>query len=166
MIHASEQEMSQSLNSLDIRALRDADSVVFRHSEAGQPVIECIRRLAKPTPWETESRYCINVTSRIHQNFSRGVARSVKRTKAVHIEMHAQYNEKWKTIVGSLKAGDVLGLDWRMDCHTNGYLEKAGLHGDVLELVAMREGSKNTKKLLWEAGSSVCAENSARMIHL
>ena len=72
----------------------------------------------------------------------------------------AQFSACWPTIPRLLKVGDRLALHWVADCNTE-TLTDAGLHNDQLRLYVHRAGDR----LVLPIATSVCPDNSARMIH-
>lgn len=71
----------------------------------------------------------------------------------------AQYTECWPTIPRLLKVGDRLALGWVADNNTE-TLTTAGLHRDQLRLRVHR----GTRPLVFPIATSVCPDNTARMI--
>lgn len=146
------------LTSTDVKALKEADHVSFVHRENDNHEIICTKSLNKPTPWESEKRYYISIDSHIHQTYRDKYTRN-----QAHTSLH-NYDMNWRTITELLKVGDNLKLRWHVDGHTNGYMEKADLHGDYLELQINRIVGKKEKRLSFLVDSSVTPDNAARMI--
>ena len=71
----------------------------------------------------------------------------------------AQYSEVWRTLASILRKGDRLTLQWVADNNTDN-IRKANLHSDHLQLSVQRGETRLTFNLI----TSVCPENSARMI--
>lgn len=136
----------------DIKALKTCDSLVFRYSN-NQSRIEAIKEV-KNDPWETEKRYIINVNTEKCSNYIKEAT------------THIYNNTIWKTITEILKENDTIYLQWYPDAHTNQYMEKAGLHGDVLYLKIFRQGKNKNKWFTFLIDTCTCPDNSARMIKL
>lgn len=71
----------------------------------------------------------------------------------------AQFTECWPTIPRLLKVGDRLALRWVADNNTE-TLNDASLHNDQLRLHVHRDPGR----LVFPIATSVCPDNSARMI--
>jgi hypothetical protein len=71
---------------------------------------------------------------------------------------HSQ-NTHESCIIKSLREGDEVTFEFYPDCHSNGYVAKAGLHADALFLRVTR--GKN--QFRYELDQSICPDNSARM---
>ena len=137
--------------------------------------------------------------SRIRANSKVGTGEGSTRTVFVEVDSFIRYQDKnfkdqpvvrcyemehfpqmaeWQTIAGSLRAGDVIQLDWRES--GNGYLEgcrcnvttESGyvaardepIYWDRLFLRVQRPLKRRTKELVFHVGDSICPNNSAKMI--
>ena len=112
------------LSTIDIKAIRGADSVVFRLS-----VIECIKRVAND-PYESERRYNIPV----HYDGIRDV------TKAFHMIHSAKFTPEWDLVKKLARKGDKLTLHWDQGGQTHNLMKEKGLIGDALYLRISRNG--------------------------
>lgn len=172
------------LTAEDLQALKRADGVVFQYA-AKESTIRAIREThtygdTPPVYTATEQRL-FPKTDR-----SRGREREIKvgvrmfgyrygdrdrsladgwnldsnpGATAFEYIQSAQFTPAWCTVVGLLRTGDALTLEWAADCG-NQYVSGAGLHHDELRLIVER--GKN--RLTFHLDISVCADNSARMI--
>ena len=166
-----------ALTAEDIKALRLADRVIFRHRnsvttiEAGlerpgydQPRIYTAteQRLYPTTDGlgNNERARVLTVSGSVtwYENDSRH-AGTVTST-AFEVFHAPRYSEILTTVLSLLKPGDVLHVSFVGDAHSNGYSKKAGLHADALRLVVERGG----KRLTFHLATSVCAPNTARMV--
>lgn len=75
----------------------------------------------------------------------------------------AQYSRTFQSIARLLRKGDFIALRWGKDSNTNETLRKAGLHADQLDVVIYR-GKAGTDPLVFTVETSVCPDNTARMI--
>jgi hypothetical protein len=151
------------LDALDIKALRTADSLVFRTRDE-ESHINCCKKI-QGNPWETERQHCIPV-------------RAYGAKEAFESWHYANNDLRWKTIVRSLCVGDMLRLHWYADAAQNQNLCAARadgscegirytvLHGDILYLQVDREGKDGAHVRYAEhfIHLSICPYNSARMI--
>lgn len=67
------------------------------------------------------------------------------------------------TVAESLRNGDTLTLSWVAD-NNNQYVNAAGLHVDEVRLIVVREVKGTRKKHTYKLVTSVCQDNTARMI--
>jgi len=138
-----------TLTKMDTKALKTADNVCFDYTENSRG-IRCIKKLHKTDPFGEDEK-------------THHVPAAICITKGEYVrafDMLYGYDRYWQTIVGLLRAGDAIRLEFQPDSHTNGYMEKANLHGDSLILYIVRK----TKTLVFELASSCCPDNSARMV--
>lgn len=166
------------LTKLDLAALRKADSICFDHdrprdrvnSQAGR--IRCIKRLTEKQqlqdPYGGDERtYTINVDSRISicGNYDSAEEKRELQEKLRAFEMiyAGDFYPKVQTIISNLRVNDVISLKWIMD-NNNDYVKNAGLHKDDLVIEVNRDGKQKVKRLEFLVHSSVCEDNSARMI--
>ena len=147
----------QPLTAMDLRALREADVIVMSHTPDGQGNIRCLKTLAKPTPWEKEAVYSIDVLSWLHTcSYSPNPY-----TNACTSFGANEYNERWQTIARLLKVGDTVSLLWSAD-NNNGYLDDAQLHNHELDIEIHRKGQ--AKPLRIYIDHRIGPANSASMI--
>lgn len=112
------------LSKMDIKAIRGADSVVFRLDK-----IECIKKVAND-PYESERRYIISV----HYDGIRGV------TKAFHMIHSAKFTPEWDLVKKLVRKDDELTLHWDQGGQTHDLMREKGLIGDALYLRIRRNG--------------------------
>lgn len=140
------------LTSLDLKALRDADKVVFKRRRDGTAFIRCIKEVNRRSPWEDNER--------VHEIPVRAEVRNARSDVEAFQMLYGRHDEEWQTIASLLRAGDQLELEFWADSHTNGYCEEANLHADSLRLHVRR----GEKRLVFLLSVAVCADNLARMI--
>ena len=75
-----------------------------------------------------------------------------------------QYNECWQTFVASLRAGDEIIIKWVANNNSE-LLDRAGLFHDQVFLLIRRQVRGKEIKLAFLIESTVCKNNSAKMIH-
>jgi hypothetical protein len=152
------------IDKTDLTALRKADSVCFDHNirtTAGPERVSMIRAI-KRAPYDTTDPFAQDVTHAINVDsraFSYDHPSDSDNLTAFEMLHSAQVTETWQTIVGLLRVGDDLKLVWAAG-NSNGYLEESNLHRDELRL----EVTRNGKRLTFHVATSVCPNNSARMI--
>lgn len=64
-------------------------------------------------------------------------------------------------VVSMLRVGDEIAFEFCPDHHTNQYMERADLHGDILRLVVTR----GKRRHYFEVDHSNCPDNTARMCY-
>ncbi len=156
------------LTSLDLKALRQADTVSFHHHN-GQSSIRASKRIRNPGPFDApEKDYEFNVYAEFYGKHVNGF--SAETAACFAMEHGCNYSEEWRTIVSFLKSGDVLSLVWSADAGSNNYLENSRVvegHGKGERLYAdrlylgIKRGDKQFKFFLQ---SQICPDNTARMI--
>lgn len=112
------------LSAMDMKAIRGADSVVFRLDK-----IECIKKVSND-PYETERRYIIPV----HYDGIRDV------TKAFHMIHSAKFTPEWDLVKKLARKGDELTLHWDQGGQTHDLMRRKGLIADALYLRIGRNG--------------------------
>jgi hypothetical protein len=167
----------------DLTALKLADAVTFHHLTAaeGGPkirlylenrmtdeprILTAAQQLVFPTADGRDGRGRIRDIRVESSAFGYGTdsAAGWRSDDAPHLScfymIHsARFSECWPTIAGLLKVGDQLALRWVADNNT-GYTTDAGLHCDQLRLYVHRSAGP----LVFPIATSVCPDNSARMI--
>jgi len=150
----------KKLEKIDIMAIKKADTLVIRHIGDKMARIECIK---KPTfkekennPYANEKRYHIEG---INDNLS-------DEYEACEVIWCYEWSDgTTETMRSFLKTGDEIYLDWGIDYHTNDYMKRANLHGDVLFLKIVRTSKAGKQaRFTFKISSQVCENNSARMI--
>lgn len=156
-----------ALTAIDCAALRKATCVIFRHVK-GESRIEAVKELERTTqdPFATEARVVIPCDWKLtdYGRIGDGI-QGYGREKGANFtafawESCAQYVAEWLTIAAIIKAGDALTLHWKRDTFRTEGLESVNYHGDSLTLEVQRKD----KRLSFHVESSVCPDNSARMI--
>lgn len=169
----------------DLAALKLADSVSFHHStpDNGGPVIRLhlvggysdVPRIFTAKEQRVfpmsgilgdRDRYreiAVESSAYGYGADGRSGFRSDDRPRLACFEMihSAQVSDTWGTIVRLLKSGDRLTLSWIADNNTDN-VRNSGLHNDELRLFVCRAGQQ--KPYVFHVASSVCPDNSARMI--
>lgn len=117
------------LSKMDIKALREATSVVFRYQDK-QSTIECSKSQPN-SPWGDAS-YVISVGT---------YPICTKLITAFEMIHSAQFSNAWQTIAKLLKPKDKLSLNWYIDAGTTEEMRKEHKHCDHLYIIVDR-GSK------------------------
>lgn len=145
------------LTSVDIAALRKADSILFHHKDDDGKIaaVKEAREASARNPFPTESRHVIPVESSVRR-FTRGEGNAYT---AFCMISSAQYSPAWTTIAALLRAGDVLSLAWYRG-NNSPVITDAGLVRDELRLCVKR-GDKQRFVFIVEV--SVGQDNTARM---
>jgi len=151
-----------TLTKTDVAALKQADHVCFDRERNGDSGLRCIKELKKAGPYEDRERtYEIACTSVL-----RGGEGTVSQA-AQCFELEYVWRSG-ESVIGSiislLRVGDVIQLEWLAD-NSNGYLREALTNGrklyrDELYLRIKRNG----KYLRFHVATSICPDNTARMI--
>jgi len=155
------------LTKLDIAALRKADflTVRFDGSDASKCEAFLIKRAVKSErdPFATDQYHAIAAPVRVY-------GFDYKPEDVTRVQCWEMLWLYWsqgghaESVLGTLRAGDAIKFEFYPDYHSNGYLAKAGLHGDALRLHVFR-GDETLRKLVatWELRSQCSPDNSARM---
>jgi len=120
---------SQGLTKMDIKALRQADTIVFEKNN-----IVGIKEI-KNDPFDTEQRYAVPVEHNIET-----YGRDIKVRNVFYMINWAKGNVVWQTISKMLKTGDEIILDWKIGWGDSDLLLKAGITEDALYLHIKRKG--------------------------
>ena len=120
---------NQGLTKMDIKALRQADTIVFEKNH-----IIGIKEL-KNDPFETERRYAVPVEYNIET-----YGRNIEVRNVFHMINWAKGDAVWQTISKMLKTGDEIILDWKIGWGDTDLLSKAGITEDALYLHIKRKG--------------------------
>ena len=157
------------LTATDIKALRLADTSICFYAknlnEWGTGIGQIIARKRNEVKQEKnnpfapsyipDSEYSLSVYSRL-TDYSDVY---VDKARLKCYSYVPAYMEHIKTFAEMLKVGDILTLEWIRDNNSQ-YLSHAGLHNDELQVVVVR----GNKRLCFKIESSICENNSARMI--
>lgn len=162
-----------TLTTDDVKALRKAESVVFRlHKgrytiEAGigkmlcdnRPYTDVERRLFPDLATGSSDRErVLTVHGYIDSYQGR---RFTEDSKGFAMINSAHLVPTWQTVARLLRAGDEITLHFLGDAHTTLALEEVGMHGDVVRLNVHRaDGSTMT----FEVAHSTGPDNTARMV--
>jgi hypothetical protein len=147
----------------DLKALRTADTVCFRHTPEGS-TIECTKK-EHDEFGDKERRRDIAVLGTVFNGYDEdgGRARGATMNYGFAMFGSAKYTEQWHTVVQLLRVGDTLRLEFRTDDATNGYVKDAHLHADELYLRVERGDGPTRKRFYFLLDVSICPSNSARM---
>ena len=149
-----------TLTAMDIKALRQADQIVFRHYR-GAAQIEAIKRLDNE-PFATEARYDVAVfASEVYDYSSQADAPRERQWSCFAMLHAAQHNERWRTICELVRTGDTVSFHWGRS-NNNGYLDDAALAFDTLSIIIRR----GNKKYTIQVNESITSDNSARMVRI
>lgn len=164
---------SDPLSAKDLRALREADRVLFRwyfgRTQDEPEQVSGIRasKTIEGDPWKNEVTYEVPVPSQLHQ-----YGEHIDRPSASAWIGSAQYHPEWQTIARAiLKVGYRLSLLWLRGNNTPA-LKKAGMVTDELALRVLRgddprdDGAlhKCLDVLTFRIDSQTGPDNTARMI--
>lgn len=157
---------AHTLTSLDIAALKKADSVGFRRDyRDGKTTIEATKNAPKPSPsnpFPQESRHEIETTSGLSSYFHMtkdelthpaAFATSKDLWKAWHWISSARFCDEWQGIAYSLRKGDSISLEW-VACNNSQTISKAGLVLDELK-IRVERGDRSLTFLVAVQVSSV-----------
>lgn len=166
--HAEQIEAIYALTAADLRKLRTADTISFHRSPDSSGI-----RVSKDNPaptghttlWEHEIP-CHSTIKACYGSYQPPNGKPLAEVAYCHYYLSHGNNihEPWHTIASLLKTGDRLELEWTRDAYTNGYQEKARLHGDRLQLVVHRGTGDRKKTLLFLIAISICEDNTVRLI--
>jgi len=123
------EKRSKGITKMDIKALRQADRVVFDINE-----IIAIKELEND-PFDSERKYAVPVKYNVET-----YGKNIKIRKAFHWLAWAKGNAVWQTITKLLRAGDEITLNWCKGWGDNELLKDAGLTEDALYLHIRRKG--------------------------
>jgi len=149
------------LTKLDVAALRKADYIVCwlnSHGVVGSR-FEAVKRAEKTVanPFAVDVHHEIAAPVTCVRDWSNGngewaCVESVTfyRSQVCHAA----------SVIGTLRAGDAIKLQFYPDAHSSPVLKEAGFHGDQFNLVVYRAGKRHA---IFELRSSICQNNSARM---
>lgn len=150
------------LTALDIATLTKGDALVVRHgAQCPNGLVRVIKRRA-PTarePFQGDAEHIIPAPVIVRSN---GVGVAPSATCVSHVPLYPHQVIPAGSILGLLRVGDAVEFQFYPNAHSNGYLARARLHGDVLQLRVKRAGKK-ARMLEFELENSVCPENLARM---
>lgn len=177
----------EPLDKEDVKALRQANGVIFKANSLGQGSIILIREAHTfsaleqrlfPEPREHVSELrgqersrtilvagAVNGASLISESYDEALTHSEERPLQgwTYIQS-ARYDHNWRTTASLLRPGDSLKLLFRADWHSNSLLLKVGLHADVLELQVDRPTKNRMKRMQFHVDQRVCEDNTARMV--
>ncbi len=153
-------QTSHLITKQDIAALKTADRLVIRYiRDTDISRIECIKDASESNPWEQVHVVPVMITSSAYNDeYTNEVA------SAFLMLWATRYDNPLRTILDTLKAGDVLAIQFNAD-NNNGYLKEAYLHADECRLTVIRPGEEAAKDKKWYylLACGVCADNTARM---
>lgn len=159
-----------------IDALRNADSVVFRVYRGRSTIEATIRTDNDPTtdrprilsakqqrifPMnDAYERKCEIEVPGFVSDYSLASLKEYKDAAAFYMVHTSKFSMTWQSIVSILKGGDILSLHFVGNKYTNDYVRDKGLNGDAVEMGISRKG----KAFTFVVGTSICPDNSARMV--
>lgn len=166
--HAEEIATIYALTAADLRKLRTADTISFHRCPSRSGITASKDKHAPTghkTLWEHEIP-CHSTIKACYGSYQPPNGKPLAEVAYCHYYLSYANNihEPWRTIAFLLKKGDRLEMEWTRDAHTNGYQEKAGLHGDRLRLIVHRGTGDRKKTLLFLIHTSICEDNTARLI--
>lgn len=149
---------AETVTAQHVRALKHADSIVFRHYE-GQTTVEAHRDGAHTSTGfaDVVTIYAESTVTDYGRETSWQPADAYT---CFHMEHASQFAPVAATLVGRIAAGDTLRLEWIRD-NNNDLTRAAGLHVDELRIVITK---KNGKRETYTVDVQVSLDNSARMI--
>lgn len=160
--------LSLPVTAQDKRALRNADSIVFRLYQ-GQATIEA-NRDGKHTRDGFDAKHTIYVGGAHVTDYSREQtyvpANEQHRYSGFHMEHSAQYSDTCRTLVERLRIGGTASLRWIRN-NSSPLTQEAGLVMDELFLVVnhpARETGKSPRPDVYLVDTLVSRDNSARMV--
>jgi hypothetical protein len=128
------------LDKIQLAALRQADSVVFRHTAEHGATIEATKAAPPATarnPFPREVTVDIPCESAFRE-YRPGASISRPAYTGFDMIQSAQYCPEWLTIARLLQPGDALTLRWERNAWCSPALGEAGFIGDRLMLEARR----------------------------
>jgi hypothetical protein len=149
---------------MDLKALREADDVLFRVAlEKGRHFgeIVCKKRLEKKGPFDDEERTHVIANVR----FSFDVYQEDWKGSDWVLTAFAdsrRWSDHWRTATAALREGDEVEMAFSVDGGANRNVRDANLHFDMLYLRARREGAQ--RPLEWVVDWSIGPQNTARMV--
>jgi hypothetical protein len=161
------EKLISTLTQQDIRALRHADSIVFRQYN-GQGTMEAIKD-GSHTPDGFEQKHYVYVECGIADYGNDGsltedgyVRLTPETATCFHMENTPQYDQAVTTILRRLGTGDTLRLVWTRDNNSE-IIRNAGLHVDSVKLEVSKKGDPKRRET-YLVDVAVTYDNSARMI--
>lgn len=165
--------LAVTLTTDDITALREAESVTFHHGpENSRYVATCIRahvrgRYSEARIWSAREQRLFNEADRSGDRErtitpARSTVRGYGQTigdDAVAFHSVSTARDTWQTIVGLLRKGDTLWVEWVADNNNQNH-EAVNFHSDELILHVLR----GDRGLAFKVAVSVGPHNTARMI--
>lgn len=124
----------------DLKALKACGTLVFKISDVDNK--ESIRCIFDNPDNLKDYAHIIEINPRKYIDYSKFYT---------CIAVAHMFSDTTRTIIESLKAGDILYFGWHKDKHTNAYMEKQGLCGDTLELIIERKN----KRLKYEINTQI-----------
>jgi hypothetical protein len=156
------------LTKADVKALKTCDTICFRFIEEGAEgfraektysQLECLKRASESEPWEQKHEI---PTLTAFEIYGDSPYRKKVTSAFESVDNYSYALSPIKTVVGLLKEGDILTIQWGADAGSNQYCKEKYLHSDQLHLVV----SRGNKKMMFFLRQSVCENNSARMVRL
>jgi hypothetical protein len=152
-----------TLTKIDIAALRKADGLIVAFNRPGdlrKPRVEAFKRAPAPSasnPYPQEGRHSIpcKVSVQYDHEVDHGGVECWS-----HVNLYASQHCDGSSVLATLRAGDEIEFRFWPDAYTSDTAARAGLHGDIVNLLVHR-GGRHAATFLWEV--SFCPDNTARM---
>ena len=141
-------ETGKPLEKIDINALRTCDTVLVHYNGAGGAGwVHAIKRGVKTEadPFASDQTHILPIEVHIYKNWRADVSRAECWS---HITLYPDTFGPEETAIHALKVGDTVVMEFYPDHSTNGYMEAAGLHGDVLRMYVQRNGKTVAQYIL------------------
>ena len=157
-------EVDHALTELDVKALRQADTVCLDYCSDGVGTIEgtaqgqlrASKKVKGSAFNEEVTRYIpantiVEAFARVEGGYKYGCA-------VIHFANDNHYGV-WSTIADLLRPGDILTIRW-LAGNNNQHLERAGYFNDEVQLIVKR----GKRRMAFNVENRIGPDNSARMI--
>jgi hypothetical protein len=151
-----------TLTKMDVAALRKGDVLcVHLTSQYPKGLMRVIKHANRneANPFAQDQEHIIDAPVTLNGFNGRAEIESGRAKCFGHVTFYHGQHTPAPCIVQTLREGDDITFRFYPDAHTNGYVSKAGLPGDVLYLDVRR----GDKRFSWELENSICPDNTARM---
>ncbi len=161
------------LSKVDVKALRQADSVSF-HFTDGKHQIVARKTIENPGPFDDKQKtYSIDVLGDVVVYDKDGNRdRESPATCYASVYQWKYDTSVWKTIASILKHGDVITLEWFAGSvndymrEVRGGVDVGPIHNDELYLIVRQVGKNKKHPLKFLVETRVSPANSARMVRV
>jgi hypothetical protein len=155
-------QQASALTALDLKALKQADSVSF-HFVNERSTIVAHKDRDRDQPFSQDQRHEIEVGVGFTAYKGFHTSRRDGITSCFAMINASRFNETWTTVRDLLRVGDELVLEWIADNNSE-VINKAQLHSDELCLIVKRRVGEKTKRMVFHVDHSIGPNNTARMI--